>query len=76
VGEASCLVGFTLASADLGAFTPLAFAVLVSVDVTTAVAVAVAFAPEAFASVAVVVLLFLLGRRMVRGARGLPENDS
>jgi hypothetical protein len=48
------------------AFTPLVFAVVVSVDVTTALAVAVAFAPEVFASVVVLVLLFLLGRRMLR----------
>jgi hypothetical protein len=57
------------------AFTPLVFAVLVSVDVTAAVAVAVAFAPEAFVSVAVLALLFLLGRRIVRRMRGLPEED-
>ena len=58
------------------AFTPLVFAVLVSVDVTTAFAFAAAFAPEAFLSVAALVLLFLLGRRLVRRVRHAPqEND-
>ena len=51
------------------AFTPLVFAVLVSVDVTAALAVVFAFAPEAFALVAVLALLFLLGRRVVRAVR-------
>jgi NhaP-type Na+/H+ or K+/H+ antiporter len=51
------------------AFTPLVFVVLMSADVTTALAVAMAFAPELFATVAVLVLLFLLGRRMVRAVR-------
>jgi hypothetical protein len=57
------------------ASTPLVFAVLVSVDVTAALAVAVAFAPEAVVGVAVLALLFLLGRRIVRGVRGLPKED-
>jgi hypothetical protein len=51
------------------AFTPLLFAVLISVDATTALAVALTFAPELFAAVAVLALLFLLGRRMVRAVR-------
>jgi hypothetical protein len=51
------------------AFTPLVFAVLVSVDVTAALAIAAAFAPEAFAIVAVLALLFLLGRRILRVVR-------
>ncbi|MDQ6921788.1 MAG: hypothetical protein M3170_09340 [Candidatus Dormibacteraeota bacterium] len=51
------------------AFTPLVFAVLVSVDVTAALAIAAAFAPEAFVIVAVFALLFLLGRRILRGVR-------
>jgi uncharacterized membrane protein len=57
------------------ALTPLVFAVLVSVDVTTALAVAVAFAPEAFASVVLLVLLFLLGRRLIRAVRRVPEEN-
>jgi hypothetical protein len=52
------------------AFTPLVFLILTSIDLTTAVAVAWSFAPEAFATVAVIVLLFLLARRVVRRARG------
>jgi hypothetical protein len=51
------------------AFTPLVFAVLDSVDVATALAVVAAFAPEAFAFVAVLALLFLLGRRILRAVR-------
>jgi uncharacterized membrane protein (DUF2068 family) len=51
------------------AFTPLVFAVLVSVDVTAALAIAAAFAPEAFAIAAVLALLFLLGRRILRVVR-------
>jgi hypothetical protein len=51
------------------AFTPLVFVVLVPADLTTALAVVTAFAPELFATVAVLVLLFLLGRRMVRVLR-------
>ena len=51
------------------AFTPLVFVVLVSADVATTLAVVMAFAPELFAAVAVLVVLFLLGRRMVRAVR-------
>jgi NhaP-type Na+/H+ or K+/H+ antiporter len=51
------------------AFTPFVFVVLVSADVATTLAVVMAFAPELFATVAVLVLLFLLGRRIARAVR-------
>lgn len=55
------------------AFTPLVFVVLMSVDLTAALAVALAFAPELVAVAAVLALLFLLGRRMVRSLRRKPD---
>jgi uncharacterized membrane protein len=51
------------------AFTPLVFTVLISLDLTTALAVALVFAPELVVTTAVVVLLMLLGRRVLRAMR-------
>jgi membrane protein implicated in regulation of membrane protease activity len=73
--QAPLLADFAVATVVLGpgihslAFTPLVFVVLMSVDVPAALAVALAFAPEVFATAAVLALLFLLGRRLVRALR-------